>query len=90
MEGGGYGVEVGYQVNKFEQVSSGDHQMSLAGGGRVSHLPATTITGGNNPAEQADANFLERFIYTDHACECENDVATWMGVLSILSRRQRY
>ena len=29
---------VGPQVNKFEQVSSDDHQMSVAAGGRVSWL----------------------------------------------------
>ena len=33
--GWGGAVGVGPQVNKFEQVSSDDHQMSVAGGRRV-------------------------------------------------------
>ena len=43
--------------------------------------------------EQTDANFPEGFIYAGQLkmrCESESDVAAWMGVLSISSRRQRY
>ena len=35
---------VGPQVNKFEQVSSDDHQLSVAGGG--GHIPRSDVGGG--------------------------------------------
>ena len=40
------GLKVGYQENKFEQVSSDDHQMSLAGGKGSSEQPTSLMSRG--------------------------------------------
>ena len=46
------GGGVGPQVNKFEQVSSDDHQMSVAGG----MSPGLMFAGGNNGISYGDRN----------------------------------
>ena len=42
------GLEVGSQGNKFEQVSSDDHQMSLAGGKALSEQSTSLMSRGGS------------------------------------------